>query len=196
MHVHGVLQTNCAKGAARCIINEHEMNIDPFSTWEDLCEWCNGSTKTEDNANQIRFKLDALKLNSRTSADQCAQDFLWLRVDLNSLGEGCASFTHVSNFVDDIACLDFAEDVRDLAHNGSSLADCMKSARRIQRKIDLDHERNRTSTSESMQLCVAQESPSHPQEPQLTFPNSSQKMVLSVCLMKMCNVKWWIQNQD
>ena len=76
--VHGVLQMSCAKGTVCHIINKHERNIDPFSTWEDLSEWCDRSANRDDNANQILFKLDTLKSTTRMLVDQCAQDFLEL----------------------------------------------------------------------------------------------------------------------
>ena len=132
----------CAKGTARHIINKHKMDINPFSAWQDLCEWYDGSANKDNNANQIRYKLDSLKLTTRTTADQYIQDFLELRADLDSLNEGYTPSTYVTKFLDNITDQDYAEDARALQRSNPSLFECMKSIRRIQHKLCLDRERN------------------------------------------------------
>ena len=146
-YVFGVLQMTCAKGTARHIINKHEMHTNAFSAWQDLCEWYEGSAEKDNNANQIRCKIYTLKLTTRTTADQHIQDFLELKADLDSLNEGYTPSTYVTKFLDNITDPDYAEDARALERNNSSLNECMKSIRRIQRKLCLDRERNRTSPS-------------------------------------------------
>ena len=41
-YVFGVLQMTCAKGTARHIVNKHEMHVNAFAAWQDLCEWFDG----------------------------------------------------------------------------------------------------------------------------------------------------------
>ena len=142
-YAFGVLQMTCAKGTARHIINKHEMHTNAFSAWQDLCEWYEGSAEKDNNANQIRCKIDTLKLTTRTTADQHIQDFLELKADLDSLNEGYTPSTYVTKFLDNITDPDYAEDARALERNNSSLFECMKSIRRIQRKLCLDRERSR-----------------------------------------------------
>ena len=83
------------------------------------------------------------------SADQRIQDFLELRADLNALHEGRTPSACVSKFLGNADDLDFAEDARAPARSGSSLEEYVRCTRRAQRKIDLDQERNRASSSDS-----------------------------------------------
>ena len=46
--------------------------------WADLCDWHDGSASADNDANQLRFRMDAPKLTIRTWADQHMQDFLKL----------------------------------------------------------------------------------------------------------------------
>ena len=77
--MHGVLQSTCAKGTARHIVKKHEDKVNSFKVWSDLCDWHEGLANSDNNANHLKFKLDALKLTTRTSADQYTQDFLELK---------------------------------------------------------------------------------------------------------------------
>ena len=59
----------CAKGTTRHVISKHEKIIDPFYAREDLFECQDGPVSRSNNANQIRFELDTLKLTARVLAD-------------------------------------------------------------------------------------------------------------------------------
>ena len=91
-----------------------------------MSEQCDGSVNKDNNANQIRNELDTLKLTTRTTADQCIQDFLELKTDLIFLDEGHALSTHVTKFLDNISDPDYVEDARALERSSSSLVDCVK----------------------------------------------------------------------
>ena len=78
--MHGVLQSTCATGIALHAVNMHEGNICPFQTWEDSCEWFDGLENNDNNANQIRFRLDTLNLTTRTIVDQRIQNFWKLKL--------------------------------------------------------------------------------------------------------------------
>ena len=144
--LHGVLQSTYAKSTARHIVNKHETEVDPFLAWQDLCEWYEGSANKDNNANQLRFRLDTLKLTSRTSADQHIQDFTEIKDDFDALRERYTKSAHISKFLENVNDPDFSEDARALARNGSELQECMKSIRRVQRKLDLDREKSRIVT--------------------------------------------------
>ena len=146
VHVHGVLQSTCAKGIARHIVNRHEGNVDLFQDWDDSCEWFDGSENNNNNTNQLRFRLDALKLTTRNKSDQHIQDFLEIKTLLDELEKECTKSACISKFLGNVAYLDYAEDARALSRDESNLILCMKITYRSKRKIYLEREKNRSAS--------------------------------------------------
>ena len=52
--IFGILQSTCAKGSTRHVVNTHEENVNSFQAHGDSCDWCEGSENAENNANQLR----------------------------------------------------------------------------------------------------------------------------------------------
>ena len=60
----------------------------PFLAWQLLCKGNDGSANKDINAIQLWFFLDTLKLTSKTSADQCVQDFTKIKDYYDTLKGG------------------------------------------------------------------------------------------------------------
>ena len=67
------------------------------------------------------FRLDILKLTFSALADQHRQDFTEIKDDLDALKEGHNKLARISKFMNNIDDLDFSEDARSVARNGSDL---------------------------------------------------------------------------
>ena len=46
LYVFGLFQSTCARVVTRHLVNNNEMNADPFPVWQDLFECHDGSEKT------------------------------------------------------------------------------------------------------------------------------------------------------
>ena len=67
IHVYGILQSTCAKGTARHVVNRHEEDVNAFMAWADLCDWYKGSANVD---NQSRAQHNCFML---PNVLQCAQ---------------------------------------------------------------------------------------------------------------------------
>ena len=140
--VYSQLATATSEGTAYHLVTFHEDTQDGHADWNALLEWYDGDIVKQETAENIRNKLDSLKLHRGIPASQYVNVFMTKVQELNKIpGESMSDSHAVHLFLRNIEDADYKETVIVLrTRERVTLTDCITAIRRRDR--DLSHSRS------------------------------------------------------
>ena len=137
--VYSQLAAATVDGIAHHLVKAHEDTKDGHAAWKSLCEWYDGDVVQSETADELRSKLDTLKLHSGTTAGQYINKFLMWYSDIAKIpGESLSPSHGVYLFLKNITDPDYKTTVEICQNNGADLNACVAAIRKAEKKIARD----------------------------------------------------------
>ena len=116
--VFSQLSAATVDGNAHHLVKQHEDDDDGWAAWHSLCDWYDGEVIQSETADELRSKLEALKLGTGTSARQYINKFLTWHADMAKIpGEGLSKTHGVYLFLKNITDPDYKATVQFCRNN-------------------------------------------------------------------------------
>jgi hypothetical protein len=134
--VYSQLAAATVKGVAYHLVSKFEDTKDGHAAWRNLLDWYNGDMILNETAENLRNKLDNLRLNTGVSASEYINKLLaWFR-DLEKIkGEGLSPGHAIHLFLKNIIDDDYKTSVTYCRNTGCSLDLCIAAMRKQERDI-------------------------------------------------------------
>jgi hypothetical protein len=134
--VYSQLAAATVEGVAYHLVSKHEDNKNGYAAWKSLVDWYDGDMIQNETAENLRNKLENLRLHSGVSASEYINKFLaWFR-DLDKIkGEGLSKGHAVHLFLKNIIDEDYKSSVTYCRNTGCSLDLCIAAMRKQERDI-------------------------------------------------------------
>jgi hypothetical protein len=151
--VYSQLAAATADGIAFHLVAEHETTSNGHLAWKNLCDWFDGDAVQSETAENLRNKIDNLKLHSGTTGGEYINKFLHYFRDLQKIPKENFSDNHaVHLFLKNITDPDYKTTVTYCKNTRATLVDCVDSVRRAE--IELQQERLRRYKSKARRNVV------------------------------------------
>lgn len=123
-------------GVAFHLVQEFELTKDGHAAWQNLCEWYDGDIIQNETAENLRVKLDNLKLHSGITASEYVNKFLAWHRDLSKIeGEGLSTRHAVYLFLKNISDPDYLTSITFCRNSNATLDDCIAAVRKQERDL-------------------------------------------------------------
>jgi hypothetical protein len=134
--VYSQLAAATVDGVAYHLVQQFESEKNGHAAWKNLCEWYDGDMIQNETAENLRNKLDNLKLHSGVSGSEYVNKFLaWYR-DLEKIkGEGISPGHARHLFLKNITDTDYQTSVAYCRNVDCSLEHCIAAIRKQERDI-------------------------------------------------------------
>ena len=134
--VYSQLSAATVDGNAHHLVKAHDDEKDGNAAWQSLCEWYDGDVVQSETADEIRSKLDNLKLHTAISATQYLNQFLTWHSDIAKIpGEGLSPSHGVYLFLKNIIDPDYKATVQFCRNQTSTLNECVSAVRKTERDL-------------------------------------------------------------
>ena len=166
--VYSQLAAATVDGVAYHLVQQFETDKNGHAAWKNLCDWYDGEMIQNETAENLRNKLDNLRLHSGISGSEYVNKFLaWYR-DLEKIkGEGLSKGHATHLFLKNITDSDYQTSVTYCRNTDSTLEKCIAAVRKQERDIQqkkLDRYRFKT-TLQRMRLSDDSEDDFEDKEP-------------------------------
>jgi hypothetical protein len=147
--VYSQLLAATVDGTAYHLVQAAERNKDGHQAWINLCEWYDGEDVHDETAENLRTKLDNLRLHTGIKGADYVNKFLaWYR-DLEKIpGEAWSKSHAKQQFLKHITDPEYDASVQHCMHNNADLEECVTVIRKHERYINqkkLDVRRAKTT---------------------------------------------------
>ena len=134
--VYSQLAAATVDGVAYHLVQQFETEKNGYAAWKNLCEWYDGDMIQNETAENLRNKLDNLRLHSGVSGSEYVNKFLaWYR-DLEKIkGEGISPGHATHLFLKNIIDSDYQTSVAYCRNMDCSLEKCIAAIRKQERDI-------------------------------------------------------------
>ena len=134
--VYSQLAAATVDGVAYHLVQQFEADKNGHAAWKNLCEWYDGDTIQNETAENLRNKLDNLRLHSGVSGSEYVNKFLaWYR-DLEKIkGEGLSAGHAKQLFLKNITDSEYQTSVAYCRNMDCSLDKCIAAIRKQERDI-------------------------------------------------------------
>jgi hypothetical protein len=134
--VYSQLPAATVEGVAYHLMSKHEDMKNGYAAWKSLVDWYDGNMIQNETAENLRNKLENLRLRTGVSASEYINKFLaWFR-DLDKInGEGLSKGHGVHLFLKNIIDEDYKTSVTYCRNTGCSLDLCIAAMRKQERDI-------------------------------------------------------------
>jgi hypothetical protein len=134
--VYSQLAAATVEGVAYHLVSKHEDTKNGYAAWKSLVDWYDGDMIQNETAENLRNKLENLRLHTGVSASEYINKFLaWFR-DLDKIkGEGLSKGHAVHLFLKNIIDDDYKTSVTYCRNTGCSLDLCIAAMRKQERDI-------------------------------------------------------------
>jgi len=134
--VYSQLAAATVDGVGYHLVQQFEEEKDGHAAWKNLCEWYDGDMIMNETAENLRNKLDNLRLHSGVSGSEYVNKFLaWYR-DLEKIkGEGLSKGHATHLFLKNIIDQDYQTSVTYCRNVDCSLEKCIAAIRKQERDI-------------------------------------------------------------
>jgi hypothetical protein len=134
--VYSQLAAATVEGVAYHLVSKHEDTKNGYAAWKSLLDWYNGDMIQNKTAENLRNKLENLRLHTGVSASEYINKFLaWYR-DLDKIkGKGLSTGHVVHLFLKNIINEDYKSSVTYCRNTGCSLDLCISAMRKQERDI-------------------------------------------------------------
>ena len=134
--VYSQLAASTVDGVAYHLVQKYEPSKDGHAAWQSLCEWYDGDTIQNETAENLRVKLDNLKLHSGITASEYVNKFLAWHRDLSKIeGEGLSTRHAVYLFLKNISDADFLTSITFCRNPNATLDECIAAVRKQERDL-------------------------------------------------------------
>ena len=134
--VYSQLAAATVDGVAYHLVQQFETEKNGHAAWKNLCDWYDGDTIQNETAENLRNKLDNLRLHSGVSGSQYVNKFLaWYR-DLEKIkGKGLSAGHAKQLFLKNITDVEYQTSVAYCRNTDCSLDKCIAAIRKQERDI-------------------------------------------------------------
>jgi hypothetical protein len=134
--VYSQLAAATVDGVGYHLVQQFEVDKNGHAAWQNLCEWYDGDMIQNETAENLRNKLDNLRLHSGVSGSEYVNKFLaWYR-DLEKIkGEGLSPGHATHLFLKNITDNDYESSVTYCRNGDLSLEKCIAAVRKQERDI-------------------------------------------------------------
>ena len=134
--VYSQLAAATVEGVAYHLVSKHEDTKNGYAAWKSLVDWYDGDMIQNETAENLRNKLENLRLHTGVSASEYINKFLaWFR-DLDKIkGEGLSKGHAVHLFLKNIIDEEYKTSVTYCRNTGCSLDLCIAAMRKQERDI-------------------------------------------------------------
>ena len=134
--VYSQLAAATVDGVAYHLVRKFEATKDGNAAWANLCDWYDGDVIQSETAENLRVKLENLKLHSGVSGSEYINKFLaWFR-DLDKVpGEGYTKSHGVYLFLKNISDTDYQTTVTFCRNTNATLDGCVAAIRKQERDL-------------------------------------------------------------
>ena len=134
--VYSQLAAATVDGNAHHLVKEYEDGQDGYAAWQNLCDWYDGDVVKHETADELRSKLESLKLDTTTAATQYINKFLTWHSDIAKIpGEELSPSHGVYLFLKNISDPEYEATVRFCRNQNSDLKDCVSAIRKAERDL-------------------------------------------------------------
>ena len=134
--VYSQLSAATVDGNAHHLVKQHDDVDDGWGAWQSLCEWYDGDVVQSETADELRSRLEALKLGTGTPATQYINKFLTWHADMAKIpGEGLSKTHGVYLFLKNITDPDYKATVQFCRNNNADLMACVSAVRKTERDL-------------------------------------------------------------
>ena len=134
--VFHLLQVATADGHAAHLVDAYEEMKDGYSAYQELVKWYEGDELTTKTAEDVRAKLDKLKLSNMNTASQYINQFLQHTKHLAELKEEYTPSKTVNIFLTQITDPDYTATVEHCLENKLKIRECIEKIRAKERRLD------------------------------------------------------------
>ena len=131
-----LLQVATADGNAAHLVDKHESEKDGHAAYQELVKWFEGDELTTETAEDVRSKLDKLRLTTKITASKYINQFLQYRKHLEELSEEYTPSKTVNIFLMQIMDPDFESTVEHCLENKLDINECIERIRAKERRLD------------------------------------------------------------
>jgi hypothetical protein len=134
--VYSQLAAATVDGVAYHLVQQFESDKNGHAAWKNLCEWYDGDMIMNETAENLRNKLDNLRLHTGVSGSEYVNKFLaWYR-DLDKIkGEGLSKGHATHLFLKNITDSEYQSSVTYCRNTDCSLEKCIAAVRKQERDI-------------------------------------------------------------
>ena len=134
--VYSQLAAATVDGVAYHLVRKYELTKDGNAAWANLCEWYDGDVIQSETAENLRVKLENLRLHSGVSGSEYINKFLaWFR-DLDKVpGEGYTKSHGVYLFLKNITDVDYQTTITFCRNTNATLDGCVAAIRKQERDL-------------------------------------------------------------
>ena len=141
--VFHLLQVATADGNAAHLVDEFESDKDGHAAYSQLVTWYEGDELTTETAEDVRSRLEKIKLDTKTTASEYINDFQLYTKQLEELGESYTPSKTVHIFLSQISDPDY-ETTRELCiENKYKITECIERVRSKERRLVRDRDVSR-----------------------------------------------------
>ena len=131
-----LLQVATADGNAAHLVDKHEPGKDGYGAYQELLRWFEGDELTTETAEDVRSKLDKLRLTTKNTASKYINQFLQHKKHLEELGEEYTASKTVNIFLTQITDPDYSTTVEHCLENKLKIDECIERIRAKERRLD------------------------------------------------------------
>ena len=143
--VYSQLATATSDGNAYSLVFRHHKKRDGFSAWQSLCDRYDGDSRRNEHADEIREKLQALRMSTGMTADTYINRFeLWVQELSEIPGEGFTDNHALQLFLRNIQDPDYATEVKILRRSSQTLHQAIDGLRQQEREVVANRRAKRT----------------------------------------------------
>ena len=133
-----ILQVATADGSAAHLVDTFESKTDGHAAYNELVTWYEGDQLTTETGEDVRSKLEKLRLDTKTSASEYINNFQLYTKQLHELGESYTSSKTVYIFLDQITNPDYETTKELCIENKYKVTECMNRIRAKERRLMRD----------------------------------------------------------
>ena len=151
--VYSQLAAATVDGNAHHLVKEFEATQDGWGAWNNLCDWYDGDVVQHETADELRSKLEQLRLHTGTSATQYLNQFLTWHSDMAKIpGEALSPSHGVYLFLKNITDPDYKATVQFCRNNNADLRECVSAVRKTERDLLRQRSERRKLRSQARRL--------------------------------------------